>query len=207
MTMTSSKPITSLLTRQAVVPANDDQIRQFGRFAEDGFRKRQKLWPNPLTQALIMGGEALQDVLSLAAEQFANTAKLREMIAAGSFGCVNPDITGERFAVLEAYDPRPFKPELAWPNKTVSTDTARKAVGEHKGTTAQFLKYLIDNQDAGMDFPIAHLGSECVRSDGNQCCLSASRDGRRRRLDLEVLRYSWNGSWRFFSTRELPLAA
>lgn len=205
--MTSSKPITSLLTRPAVVPATDDQIRQFGRFAEDGFRKRRELWPNPLAQALNMGGEALQDALSLAAEQFANTAKLRELIAAGNYGWSNPDITGDRFSVLEAYNPRPFKPELIWPNKTVSTDAVRKAVGEHKGTTAQFLQYLIDNQDAGMDFPIAHLASECVDSGGFQCCLCVSRGGERRRLGLGWLGDVWIGSWRFFSARELPLAA
>jgi hypothetical protein len=202
--MTSQKPI---MSKVPAVLTTDDQFKQLGRFAEDGFRQRKEVWPNLMSQMLIKNGGELQQQLNAAAEQFANTAKLREMIVGGNFGWSNPDITGERFSVLEAYDPRPFKPELVWPNKTVSTDTARKAVGEYKGTTAQFLQYLIDDQNAGMDFPIAHLASECVDSGGDQCCLYVSRHYGRRYLLLNWLEDDWDEYWRFFSARELPLAA
>ena len=196
----------TMLTREAVVPTNDDQVSQFGRFVEEGFRKRQKLWPNPLARALIMGGEALQEALSMTAEQFANTAKLKQMIAAGNFDLVDPDITGERFSVLEAYDPRPLELKLVWPGKDVSIDEARETVGENKGTTSQFLQYLIDDQQAGMDFPISHLASECHNSRGRLCCLCASHRDQQRYLCLPILRFNWYGPGQFFSARELPLA-
>src|SRR5204863_339443 len=95
--------------------------------------------------------------------------------------------------------------ELVWPNMTVSTDTARKAVGEHKGTTMQFLQYLIDNQDAGMDFPIIHLASECVDSDGLECCLDVNRHYRKRNLNLNLLKNDWHENCRFFSARDYLL--
>jgi len=109
--------------------------------------------------------------------------------------------------MLSLINPQPFAAKLMHPGVTLpNTLDAQNYInsdpGVEEATTAQFLSYLIQNQAAGIEFPIAHLQSVGFSDGGNPACLYVTitddRKGRQLRLG-NLKKYSRPAKWRYFT--------
>jgi len=128
---------------------------------------------------------------------------LADMIAAGKYDWVNPDITAERFPV-EGTGKKTFRTKLFAFGRYISSDDAVAAMKEEGFTPATHVHGLAFGAafpEKQRKYPIACLGSSAqVHGDRYVVCLNGNDD--ERFLGLS----DWGVCWRYLGVREVSAA-
>lgn len=127
---------------------------------------------------------------------------LQEMIAAGQYDWVNPDITAKRFP-LTGKGTHDLVGKLIHLNRPVSSEEVvaeLDKMGLRPATIEELLAFGAA-PDLQRNFPVLALGSSCLVDSGRRvACLS--RDGAERGLDLYWWSGRWNDDYRFLAVRK-----
>lgn len=129
---------------------------------------------------------------------------LSDMIKAGAYDWVNPDITEVNFPKTGEGEVS-VSAELVHLDRYVSSDDAvaeMDRLGFRQATIHELLSFGAKNPDVQREFPVvAALGSSC-EVDGIRHMAFLDRDGSRRHLDLSWWNDGWHGRCRFLGVRK-----
>lgn len=129
---------------------------------------------------------------------------LENMIKAGGYDYVNPDITAKRFP-LEVSGSEEIETRLVHFGRDISTDAVLaelEKLGLRAATIEELLAFGAANPALQRQFPIAALGSVCVDSDEDRCAPYLNEDLSKRDLGLYWIDYDWGDHWRFLAVRK-----
>jgi hypothetical protein len=129
---------------------------------------------------------------------------LADMIAAGRYDWVNPNITAERFPVEET-GRKQFRAKLFHFDRYISSDdavAAMKAENFTPGSHVHGLAFGATFPDEQRKYPIACLGSS-ARVGGDRRVVCLDRHGDERRLYLIDCDDGWVDGWRFLGVQEV----
>ena len=115
-----------------------------------------------------------------------------QLIAACNFAEVaeRAGIRQRRFNVLDVLRNELFEPQIIQLDRDMALSDAWERIANPEilpGTTGQFLLYLKNIPQAGMDSPIAHPNSAGNNTNGWDACLYAHKSGDGRRLSMALL--------------------
>jgi hypothetical protein len=133
---------------------------------------------------------------------------LKDMIAAGKYDWVNPNITAGRFPV-EGQGVVRLEPKLFHFGRYISSEdavSAMKSEGFMPGGHVHGLSYGAAFPKEQLKYPIVCLGS-VARVGGDRCVVCLSGDGGRRFLYLGGWDGGWHDYWRFLGVRTLTSAS
>ena len=132
------------------------------------------------------------------------TKSLEQMIAAGCYDWVNPDITAERFPITGDGQVE-LEPELIHIGRDMSSDEVIADLdkrGLRPGTIAELLAFGATYPEVQREFPIVALGSVAeVHGYRRVACLY--RSDSERNLHLDWFDSDWDGLYRFLAFRKL----
>ena len=134
---------------------------------------------------------------------------LDQMIAAGKYDSVNPNITDQHFPLPSIptglTTKADLKLELVHLNRTVSSNEAiaeLKQKGLRPATIHELLAFGATYPEEQRKYPIVALGSVWQRWDGYRFVPYLSSDGDRRGLDRSFFGGGWRAGCRFLAVRE-----
>jgi len=150
---------------------------------------------------LIRGAESFVQATYEVVVDYGRT--LVEMIAAGKYDWVNPDITQEHFPLAGRGEEK-REQALFWFRRNISSDDAiaeMKKAGYESEDVAGLLAFGRDNPELQRKFPIIALKSVWVGSGGRHRVPYLFRGGAERGLDLGYLVSDWRGDCRFLARK------
>jgi hypothetical protein len=150
-------------------------------------------------------------------EEFMDTATIRDltitvdydkslpdMIAAGKYDWVNPDITARKFPIKGTGNKK-FRTRLFDFGRNTSSEAAVAAMKKEKftpGGHVHGLAYGATFPEVQRKYPILCLGSSAQVS-GYRYVVCLFRRGAKRHLDLRSWGGGWRGGWRFLGVQEV----